>query len=307
MHLGRMLVDCNHSVLTAACRKLCAKLYLKAETQQVDRILEQFARRYWECNPTSLFGSASMKNYSVPCVGSSNSMVADVVHAVAYSLLLLNTDLHVAELTSRMSRGQFVRNTIAAIQMQLQPGSTSDLVGDDWSSVRAGSDVSDVATNMRTIKRSDSMTSWSSVTREAFVSNLKAPSSGQLTTGSTDTSANTTQPQTPFTDSALSVASPTREPKSSDNSVAPMVYDRNWETEMENMLKVGFKICDHSQINQLTHPLLGYLYFCENAADFAAYWQHCACSIFYILPESSWDRVAEPQRPYGIARSFEQP
>ena len=137
-----------------------------------------------------------------------------------------------------MSRGQFVRNTIAAIQMQVQPGSSSDLTGDDWSSSRGGSDVSDMASNMRTIKRSDSMTSWSSVTREAFVSNLKAPSSGQLTTGSTDTSVNT-QPQTPLTDSALSVASSTRDPKSSDNgAVSPMVYDRNWETEMEAMLKV---------------------------------------------------------------------
>lgn len=40
-------------------RRLCGKLYLKAETQQVDRILEQFSRRYWECNPDTLYGSAS--------------------------------------------------------------------------------------------------------------------------------------------------------------------------------------------------------------------------------------------------------
>ncbi len=41
------------------CRRLCAKLYLKAETQQVDRILEEFARRYFECNPTTILGNAS--------------------------------------------------------------------------------------------------------------------------------------------------------------------------------------------------------------------------------------------------------
>lgn len=41
------------------CRRLCAKLYLKAETQQVDRILEEFSRRYWDCNPGSVYGSAS--------------------------------------------------------------------------------------------------------------------------------------------------------------------------------------------------------------------------------------------------------
>lgn len=31
-------------------RMLCSKLYLKAESQEIDRILESFARRYWHCN-----------------------------------------------------------------------------------------------------------------------------------------------------------------------------------------------------------------------------------------------------------------
>lgn len=44
--------------LDAAFRKLCSKLYFKAEAQQIDRILESFANRYWDCNPHSLFGSA---------------------------------------------------------------------------------------------------------------------------------------------------------------------------------------------------------------------------------------------------------
>jgi hypothetical protein len=42
-----------------AGRALCTKLYLKAETQQVDRILVEFSRRWQECNPGNLFGSAS--------------------------------------------------------------------------------------------------------------------------------------------------------------------------------------------------------------------------------------------------------
>lgn len=36
--------------LDAAFRTLCAKLYFKAEAQQMDRILEAFASRYWECH-----------------------------------------------------------------------------------------------------------------------------------------------------------------------------------------------------------------------------------------------------------------
>ncbi|CAD6950836.1 unnamed protein product [Tilletia controversa] len=81
-----------------AFRKLCDKLFLRAETQQVDRILFAFSQRYWECNPSSVYGSA------------------DIVHSIVFSLLLLNTDLHVADIQDRMTRQQFVRNTIAAIQ-----------------------------------------------------------------------------------------------------------------------------------------------------------------------------------------------
>lgn len=44
-------------------RRLCAKLFLKGETQQVDRILEEFSRRYWECNPAGIYGSASALNF----------------------------------------------------------------------------------------------------------------------------------------------------------------------------------------------------------------------------------------------------
>ncbi|KAI7863476.1 hypothetical protein BDF14DRAFT_1843492 [Spinellus fusiger] len=84
--------------LDVAFRKLCGKLYLKAEAQQMDRILEVFAKRYWRCNTHSMFRNS------------------DVVYAIVYSLLLLNTDLHVAQGNyHRMTRSEFVRNTMAAI------------------------------------------------------------------------------------------------------------------------------------------------------------------------------------------------
>ncbi|SNX81885.1 uncharacterized protein MEPE_00590 [Melanopsichium pennsylvanicum] len=83
--------------LDIAFRKLCDKLFLRAETQQIDRVLAAFSQRYYECNTDSVFGSA------------------DVVHSVVFSILLLNTDLHIAELQDRMTRQQFVRNTLDAI------------------------------------------------------------------------------------------------------------------------------------------------------------------------------------------------
>ncbi|KAI9284366.1 hypothetical protein BC943DRAFT_326198 [Umbelopsis sp. AD052] len=87
--------------LDSAFRRLCNKLYVKAESQQIDRILEVFARRYWQCNKKSVFGSA------------------DVVYAVTYSMLLLNTDLHVVQGShTRMTRSAFVRNTMSAAYAQ---------------------------------------------------------------------------------------------------------------------------------------------------------------------------------------------
>ncbi|ORZ15044.1 hypothetical protein BCR42DRAFT_416293 [Absidia repens] len=89
--------------LDSAFRKLCSKLYFKAEAQQIDRILEVFAHRYWDCNPRS------------------NFKCADVVYAVVYSLLLLNTDLHVAQGNHhRMTKQEFVKNTMLAIHSQLR-------------------------------------------------------------------------------------------------------------------------------------------------------------------------------------------
>ena len=52
----------------------------------------------------------------------------DVVHTILYSLLLLNTDLHMADLNNsqRMSRGQFIKNTMATIRRGLQETAASE-------------------------------------------------------------------------------------------------------------------------------------------------------------------------------------
>ena len=43
------------------------------------------------------------------------SNFADVVHTICYSILLLNTDLHLADIESRMTRSQFVKNTLPTV------------------------------------------------------------------------------------------------------------------------------------------------------------------------------------------------
>lgn len=42
--------------------------------------------------------------------------MTDVVHTITYSLLMLNTDLHLADIDQKMSRNEFIRNTVPTIR-----------------------------------------------------------------------------------------------------------------------------------------------------------------------------------------------
>ncbi|KAL1956552.1 hypothetical protein VTO42DRAFT_7023 [Malbranchea cinnamomea] len=90
--------DLSNMNILAALRCLCSKLALKGETQQVDRVLDAFSTRWCECNPNHGFKAT------------------DVVHTICYSLLLLNTDLHLADIDHKMTRSQFIENTMPTIQ-----------------------------------------------------------------------------------------------------------------------------------------------------------------------------------------------
>ncbi|PGH00448.1 hypothetical protein GX51_05766 [Blastomyces parvus] len=92
------LFDWSNMNILAALRGLCGRLALKGETQQVDRILDAFSSRWCECNSEHGFKAA------------------DVVHTICYSLLLLNTDLHMADIEQKMTRSQFIKNTMPTIQ-----------------------------------------------------------------------------------------------------------------------------------------------------------------------------------------------
>lgn len=89
--------DLSHQRVDNALRSVCTKLLLRGETQRLDRVLAAFAKRYIECNPQSV-----LRNQ-------------DTTHTVAFSLFLLNTDLHLAGMQTRMTRTQFVTNTLASL------------------------------------------------------------------------------------------------------------------------------------------------------------------------------------------------
>nr|XP_019008884.1 uncharacterized protein I206_06570 [Kwoniella pini CBS 10737]OCF47665.1 hypothetical protein I206_06570 [Kwoniella pini CBS 10737] len=119
--------DMKGQTLVDSFRDLCQKLHLKAESQEIDRIIEAFSARYFDCNPSTVYGTPG------------------VVHTVTAAMLMLNTDLHIAELNKHMSRTDFVRNAMRAIQESMPSAererdgdSTPDLTRGDSSSMKAG-------------------------------------------------------------------------------------------------------------------------------------------------------------------------
>lgn len=92
------LYDWTSYNILAAFRELCGRLVVKAESQQLDRVIDAFSERWCTCNPNHGFKDR------------------DVVHTITYSVLMLNTDLHIADLDQRMTRSQFVKNTLPTIR-----------------------------------------------------------------------------------------------------------------------------------------------------------------------------------------------
>lgn len=107
----------NYNMLSSL-RILCDKLFFKGESQYIDRIIDSFSKSWFEvfgiCNRKTLFGSPNG------------------VYLVAYSLIILNTDLHTKgrgnERVKRISKSKFVKNTIAAMTQANVPYSNTKLL-----------------------------------------------------------------------------------------------------------------------------------------------------------------------------------
>ncbi|ROV94762.1 hypothetical protein VMCG_08850 [Cytospora schulzeri] len=95
------LYDFTSKNIVTCLREVCNRLVLRAETQQVDRILVAFSNRWCDCNPNHGFKSI------------------DVIHTICYSIMLLNTDLHMADIEHKMTRSQFIKNTMTTIRQAL--------------------------------------------------------------------------------------------------------------------------------------------------------------------------------------------
>ncbi|ANB15636.1 hypothetical protein AWJ20_3273 [Sugiyamaella lignohabitans] len=142
------LFDWTNSSVLASLRSLCDKLYMKAESQQLDRIIDSFSDRWCECNPRHGFKSPG------------------VIYTLAYSILLLNTDHHSEEFTSakKMPRSQYVQQTFETMRSLLKG---EGMMADDNNSI-----LSRKRTSIDSLsRRPSSMKRWSTTVASTKVDN----------------------------------------------------------------------------------------------------------------------------------------
>lgn len=78
--------------IVAALRHFLEGFRLPGEAQKIDRLMEKFASRYCECNPNmTLFPSA------------------DTVYVLAFSVIMLTTDLHSPQIKNKMTKEQYIK------------------------------------------------------------------------------------------------------------------------------------------------------------------------------------------------------
>jgi hypothetical protein len=164
---------------------------------------------------------------------------AAIVHVVTGSFLLLNTDLHIAEITQHMSRSQFVKLTFDTIYANMPPSSerssTPELIRDDSSSATqivpsSGHSQVPPPNGGTSIQRSASSTPRGPRTTSVY-SNLSAKDSlsGPLSGPSLSTT---------HLSSGAHSGQELKSRLGSSTSIGSSLFNKGWEAEVEGALKV---------------------------------------------------------------------
>jgi len=87
------MLDFKAKDIVVALRYFLEGFRLPGEAQKVDRLMEKFASRYCACNPNQgIFASA------------------DTAYVLAFSIIMLTTDLHSPQVKNKMTKEGFIRN-----------------------------------------------------------------------------------------------------------------------------------------------------------------------------------------------------
>lgn len=104
------LFDLRQCTVVDALRLLSSRLYLNAETSRIDNLLQALSEEYIRANPASIFYNK------------------ENIHNVLFALFLLNTDLHVAEVATKMSQCDFIQNASSTLKPEAIQSKTEVIV-----------------------------------------------------------------------------------------------------------------------------------------------------------------------------------
>jgi brefeldin A-inhibited guanine nucleotide-exchange protein len=93
MHHYVDLIEFSEMELVAALRYFLESFRLPGESQKIDRLMLKFASRYIECN-------AGQKVFAS----------ADAAYVLAFSIIMLTTDLHSSHVKKKMTKEEFIKN-----------------------------------------------------------------------------------------------------------------------------------------------------------------------------------------------------
>jgi hypothetical protein len=93
-----------------AIRKLLMAVELPKETQQIDRVLQSFSDRYYECNP-GIFASTGMSTAVIKFQTNLLTGSLDQTYFIAFSILILHTDVFNKNNKRKMQKQDYVRNS----------------------------------------------------------------------------------------------------------------------------------------------------------------------------------------------------
>ncbi|ELU08063.1 hypothetical protein CAPTEDRAFT_213398 [Capitella teleta] len=86
------LIDFSGMDFVPGLRRFLSGFRLPGEAQKIDRLMEKFAARYCECNISNeVFASA------------------DAAYVLAYSVIMLTTDLHSSQVRNKMTKEQYIK------------------------------------------------------------------------------------------------------------------------------------------------------------------------------------------------------
>ena len=123
-------IDFSNMDFVSALRRFLEGFRLPGEAQKIDRMMEKFASRYCECNtnlgeagefrpwdrirPLTESREQSVHNSGVHLIYFSYSSSeifasADTAYVLAYSIIMLTTDLHSSNVKNKMTKEQYIK------------------------------------------------------------------------------------------------------------------------------------------------------------------------------------------------------